>query len=311
MVCTDLDGDGLLGALDFLDFPELGAYLACSGRLSRHGVAAWDARSWRMRSLDARIPSHVKWRPEIQEAPLLGGLGVDSCRAGSLQACAFWRLARGVQLYEQKRFKDAEEELRALLSILPLDSPGRPFAKCRLADTLYGRAVSLNSLRAAQSSRSSTPASAGEAWVEQDEAVEVVEAEVPLEVEVEGEVVEDGAEVEVEVEGLEALEGEAPLRMPYSPLSPAREGDLMRSVSTEDAPQVELTSSTASTPTPPLATPRLWSTSWTPPLEDEDEAEAQEAEAQDAEEAEEAEAQEASLSKSQGMCSSHFLNIDC
>ena len=146
-----VDGDCFLGSVDFLDFPELGAYLNCSRRLSLHAVAAWDVRSWRMQSLEARIPGHVKWRPDPQ-------------LNGSQAACAAWRLARGCQLYENKRFKDAEDELRALLIILP----GRPWAMCRLADTLYGRAVSLNADAAPSqpSSQSSTPRSAGEAWVD-------------------------------------------------------------------------------------------------------------------------------------------------
>ena len=165
----------------------------------------------------------------------------------SLQACAFWRLARGVELYEQKRFKDAEEELRALLSILPADSPGRPFAKCRLADTLYGRAVSLNSM-ASHSSGSSTPASAGEVWVDPVAGEVDVEAEQVEVQEAVGEVVEEEVEV---------------VARPYSPLSPAR--DLMRSSSGIQ----DLTSSTASTPqTPQPATPQLWTNSWTPPLEE-------------------------------------------
>ena len=193
-----VDGDCLLGSVDFVDFPELGAYFACSRRLSRHAAAAWDARSWRMQSLEARIPEHVKWRPAAD--PELNQLQRPGSLQGSRRACATWRLARGLQLYEQKRFKDAEDELRALLVILP----GRPFAMCRLADTLYGRAVSLNAAVPSQpTSRSSTPASAGEAWV--DERMDH----------------DQGAGDGDEAGEGEGDEGEPPMPYSRSPLSPA------------------------------------------------------------------------------------------
>jgi len=303
MPCADLvDGDCLLGAVDFLDFCELAAYLASSKRLSLHACAAWDARSWRMQSLEARIPGHVKWRPAGPPDPQL---------KGSLLACATWRLARGVQLYEQKRFKNAEDELRALLTILP----GRPFAMCRLADTLYGRAVSLHSGASQPSSRSSTPASAGEAWVEPTHRDEIDDRD-------QGDPDRDEAEEELPV-------------MPYShsPLSPApgfgqdqadqaTEVDPVQSApsvmselsdpivapeplisraavvrwqqTAEDLPgavatERDLTSSTASASTPRTPqgqqpqTPPPWTTSWTPPLEVDEGLEA-EAEMQEREE---------------------------
>lgn len=287
MPCADLvDGDCLLGAVDFLDFCELAAYLASSKRLSLHACAAWDARSWRMQSLEARIPNHVKWRP--------ANCPPDPQLKGSLLACATWRLARGVQLYEQKRFKNAEDELRALLTILP----GRPFAMCRLADTLYGRAVSLHSA-SQPSSRSSTPASAGEAWVEPTTHRDEIDGD-------QGDPDRDEAEEELPM-------------MPYShsPLSPAPVGQDQADQATEmdpvqSAPSVmsepsdpivvpeplisraavvrwqqtaedlpgavatterDLTSSTASASTPRTPqgqqpqTPPPWTTSWTPPLE--------------------------------------------
>ena len=287
-MCDLVDGDCLLGAVDFLDFCELAAYLASSKRLSLHaGKNAWDARSWRMQSLEARIPGHVKWRLWRPGGPS------DPPLKGSLLACATWRLARGVQLYEQKRFKNAEDELRALLTILP----GRPFAMCRLADTLYGRAVSLHSGASQPSSRSSTPASAGEAWVEPTHQDEIDRDQ--------GDPDRDEAEEELPM-------------MPYShsPLSPApgfgqdqaTEVDPVQSApsvmselsdpivvpeplisraavvrwqqTAEDLPgavaattERDLTSSTASASTPRTPqgqqpqTPPPWTTSWTPPLE--------------------------------------------
>ena len=141
----------LLGAVDYLGFRDLAACLACSQRLLCHGVSPllWDASSWRMTQLENGIPTHARWRPAKEQ--LTENSPWKHLRAGA----STWHFARGLQLYEQKRFEDAEEHLRALLELLP----GRPFAMCRLADTLYGRAVSLltHQRQPEQSSPSSTP----------------------------------------------------------------------------------------------------------------------------------------------------------
>ena len=118
--------DSLLGAVDFLRLPQLAAYAACAQLCKRQVNASWPKRVAR---LELEIPSHVKWRPRLDQQLTLKPIET---------ACATYRLAKGIQLYEQRRFRDAEQELRALLRIA-----WRPFAMCRLADTLYGRAVSL------------------------------------------------------------------------------------------------------------------------------------------------------------------------
>ncbi|CAJ1429016.1 unnamed protein product [Effrenium voratum] len=191
-----LEGDGsdsLLGCVDFLDFPELGAYLACSQHLLQHAKVAWDGRSWRMRSLEGRLPSHVRWPKEAL--------------SGTRRACAVWRLGCGVRLYEQKRFKEAEDELRALLSILP-----HPFVMCRLADTLYGRAVSLTAgtVAASRAERSSQSSASAGNWQSEPEEAEAPEPE-------------EAPEGEVEEEEEEEVEPEAPVpAWARSPMSPVR-----------------------------------------------------------------------------------------
>lgn len=118
--------DSLLGAVDFLRLPQLAAYAACAQLCERQVNASWPKRVAR---LELEIPSHVKWRPSSDEQLTLKPIET---------ACATYRLAKGIKFYEQRRFREAEQELRALLRIA-----SRPFAMCRLADTLYGRAVSL------------------------------------------------------------------------------------------------------------------------------------------------------------------------
>jgi len=146
------NADSLIGAVDYLGFSDLASCLACSQRLLSHGASPllWDSASWRMKELEGRIPAHARWRP-AEDPELTRQPGPwKHLRA----AASTWHFSKGLQLYEQKSFEEAEGHLRALIRLLP----GRPLAICRLADTLYGRAVSLLTVQRQpeQSSRDSS-----------------------------------------------------------------------------------------------------------------------------------------------------------
>lgn len=147
----DANADSLIGAVDYLGFSDLASCLACSQRLLGHGASPllWDSASWRMKELEGRIPAHARWRP-AEDPELARQPGPwKHLRA----AASTWHFSKGLELYEQKSFEEAEGHLRALIRLLP----GRPLAICRLADTLYGRAVSLLTVRQPeQSSRDSS-----------------------------------------------------------------------------------------------------------------------------------------------------------
>ena len=151
---VDVLDSSLIAAVDYLGFSDLAACIACSQRLLNNGTSPllWDrCTSWRMKQLEGSIPAHARWRPAEDPELVNQSEPWKHLRAGA----STFHFARGLQLYEQKKFEEAEDHLRALIQLLP----GRPLALCRLADTLYGRAVSLltHQRQPEHRSHSSTP----------------------------------------------------------------------------------------------------------------------------------------------------------
>lgn len=125
--------DWLLTVAQFLDFPEFGQFLCSCPHFHQIADAGPVWKGWRELYFMRQIPPHVHWVP--REDLALRHLTSELRRA----YCTFHFL-KGIRAYENKAFDRAVNLFRTVLSV----APEHDQVMCRLADTLYGKAVSMD-----------------------------------------------------------------------------------------------------------------------------------------------------------------------
>lgn len=133
MMIDGASDDWLLTVAQFLDFPEFGRFLSSCSRFLQIADTLPVWKGWRELYFLERIPPHVHWVPR-EDAPL-GHITSELRRA----YCTFHFL-KGIHAYENKEFDRAEDLFRTVLIVAPQHDQ----IMCRLADTLYGKAVSMD-----------------------------------------------------------------------------------------------------------------------------------------------------------------------
>mmetsp|Transcript_57670 Transcript_57670/g.106614 ORF Transcript_57670/g.106614 Transcript_57670/m.106614 type:complete len:390 (+) Transcript_57670:108-1277(+) len=124
--------DWFFDAADFLDFPTFAAQFMTCRRSFQHANTHTAWTGWRLAYLDQQVPAHVRWRTAADKHLL-------TLNSQLLRGSCTYRVARGLHMYEARKFKKAERHFRAVLAVLSEHDQ----VMCRLGDTLYAQAGSL------------------------------------------------------------------------------------------------------------------------------------------------------------------------